>query len=80
MEPKLEPAPEVDEVDFDDSGIADTEDLREQIKRLKSEARDKDRRLDEMAARVAEQSRMIQQLQYTMNHYMGNRTTTSRPG
>ncbi len=74
MEPKSEPE---EEVDFDDSGIADTEDLREQIKRLRSEIQIKDRALEQMAARLEDQLKQNQQLQQsldTINSMLGNRT------
>lgn len=73
--------PEQEKVDFDDSGIADTEDPQEQIKRLKREAEEKDRRFEEMRTRYEDQVRTNEQLQMALsnlNQMMGNRTQPSQ--
>ena len=70
MEPKPEPE---DEPDFDDSGIADTEDLREQIKRLRSENEDLRGRLDQQT----ETNRQLQLALTNLNNMVGNRTHTA---
>lgn len=84
-EPEPNPESEAEEGDFDDSGIADIDDLREQIKRLKREAYERDRALEAMNARLEEQGRINQQLNQqlqlqlgNLNQYLGNHAHTSQ--